>query len=106
MCLLLILTANASSLSRLPLHDLHFTDIFRPSPSHDEQVETCWNCPKKVFCNLVTFPEPLHELHVDFSVPGSALEPLQESHISYLSTRTSFSVPKADSSKEIFKHGK
>ena len=84
------------------MHDLHFTDIFRPSPSHDEQVETCWNCPKKVFCTLVTFPEPLQELHVDFSVPGSALEPLQESHISYLSTITSFSVPNADSSKEIF----
>ena len=38
---------------------------------------------------------------MDLSDPGSAFEPLQISHVSYLSTITSFSVPKADSSKDI-----
>ena len=47
------------------------------------------------------FPEPLQEEHVEVSVPGSALEPLHEEQISYLSTVISFSVPNADSSNEI-----
>ena len=55
----------------------------------------------QILCNLVTLPDPLQEEHVEVSVPGSALEPLHEVHISYLSTVTSFSVPNADSSKDI-----
>ena len=46
-------------------------------------------------------PEPLQEEQVEVSVPGSAFDPLHVEQISYLSIIISFSVPNADSSKEI-----
>ena len=72
-----------------------------PLPPHLGQGPVVAKTPMGVWRRCCTVPEPPQPVQVSGLVPGAAPEPLQVSHCSTRSRDTSFSHPKAASSKEM-----
>ena len=73
--------------------------IIRPLPPHLGQGEEVANTPMGVCRRTWTVPVPWQSGHTSGDVPGAQPLPWQVSQVSYRSTVTAFSQPKAASSK-------